>query len=208
MLHFDEKYLYNFTEWEKVLFRRQSHREQVDFEGWEQKFFELLYSDSSAIFGNDDPKPFSKLDVKYTINRLALNDPKLTHLPFGCGDKVAGNSDAIKIAKAIKGNTYCQTYEFRHCGFSDRGAILILKALKDKEVSITLADAYLSDTTFKYALQVMNDAHNQWKQLDFGPIAPSAEVKAQLDKNPKIKYSVKTPGLIQRFLMNHCAQRG
>ena len=100
MLDIDEKYLYNFTNKEKAQFQRQSKSENADLAKWQLKFYELFYSDSPAIFGNYDPRPYSKLDVKYTINRLALNDPNLTHLPFGYGDEVMGNSDAIKIAKA------------------------------------------------------------------------------------------------------------
>ncbi len=203
MKDFEEKYLYNFTEKEKAQFRKQSQREQRDFSEWENKFYTALFSEATYIFGNYDPRPFSKLDVKYTINRLAMNDPTLIHLPFNYGDEVAGNSDAIKIANAIQSNTHCQSYEFGNCGFSDRGAQLILKALKKKPVSIFLWDKGLTEATWQYAAQLMSNPNNRWKTIELGPVKPSDQTKTILHQLPRVRIFPYANAHMTRLIQNH-----
>lgn len=207
-LDINPDYLFNFTDAEKTAFYRQQHRENVDITGYEEQLYEMIYSDSPGIFANYGARPFSKLDVKYTINRLAKDDPSLVHLPFGHGDPVQGDYDAEKIAKGIQTNTHCLSFEIIGCGLTDKGAGLILEALKDKKVTIDLSENRLTDITFRQAVQIMSQPENRWLGLSFGKISPSKEVKEMLDTNPKIKYICRQKkGLLQMLKKLYDRQR-
>lgn len=199
-LTINPEYLFNFTEKEKDTFYKQQRQECASMAEYEMKLFQLLYSESKAIFANYGARPFSKLDVKYTINRLAKDDPTLTHLPFGYGDPVQGNLDAVRIAHAIKTNTHCQVYELADCGFTDAGAMLILNALRNKKVVIDLRGNRLTDTTFQYVAELMNQKSNQWTHFSFGPITPSEKIRPLLDaQKPRLNYQYKPESSLHRF---------
>lgn len=185
----EEKYLFNFSEQEKEAFKIEQKGTKQRRELYRQYIHEAI-KEHLPTYIADTPRPFSALEVKYQINRLALNDPMLTGLSFDNTDGIAGNDDARRIAKALETNTNCRTLEFIQCGFTDTGMNLILSALQNHPLAyLGLSGNPISMRTFQRIHKMTQDPKNKWASVDLGSIAISNALAKELKRNnPKISF--------------------
>ena len=121
-MQINETYLFNFTEDEKKSFKE------------EQEYLE--FCEQQGRYHNT--RPMSKLQVKYQINRILLNDESLIKANFrGCS---LSDIQAHALGEAFKRNTHCKKVDLSNTTISpeatrDLALALAPKVLKHLNVS-------------------------------------------------------------------------
>ena len=82
-------YLWNFSPTEQRRFRRQHKRRQAEYYHFQGKLLAMVATDDPAIFANYDPHPSTPFEIKYTLNRIYLNDPRETEFLLNSQDPIA-----------------------------------------------------------------------------------------------------------------------
>ena len=197
----EEKYLWNFSPLERALFHWQHRARQEKFGRYEQKVFELIATDSPAIFANYEPKPSTSFEIKYTLNRIRLNDPRETELTLSHIDPIPSKrlSYAKLISWAFKDNTYCQTVvlngvlakEGWHSrGFNDLEAEKILDVLSDKKLKEFTFTSYplLTDVTYLKIGNILARSDNHWSHVTLGDIAIPSDIANLYERTGKVSF--------------------
>ena len=198
----EEGYLWNFSLREQKAFLREHRNRQNDIRHFSGKLFELMAADSPAIFANYDPYPSSPLEIKYTFNRIYMNDPREKELTLNRDDPPAPENRpyAKKIVWAFEFNTFCrtvalngvQTREGWHKrGFNDQEADHILDALSDKKLDEFSFTSYplLTDVTYLKIANILMRPNNQWKHVTLGRIPVASDIANIYDRTGKVSYT-------------------
>ena len=166
----EDRYLLNFTDLEKRRFRRE-HNEKLN------------------LMRRGEAVPHSLLDIRYTLNRIYFDDPRVTSFALGARDNLnIGDVIAIRMVVAFDENSNCQDVRLENVGLTDFGAGLILKTLKKKSLK-TLSlrgNDKLTDITFDQLDQLLSKADNRWEKvyLDDGRMSP--KMRQRLLSHPNV----------------------
>ncbi len=182
----DERFLYDFTSAEKRKFYLEVDAINRNQEKYEKTVKEFIKTDSPKIFGNYE-RHFSRLEVRYTLNRLQANDPSLKMICLGDNDWVVSD-DAFRIAKAIQGNEYCTSFNFPLCHFQKEGTEAIVSVLKGKRVdNLDLRGNIICEETVQIIADELSKKESLWKNISLGFISLPQETISLLPKE-KVSY--------------------
>ena len=197
----EEAYLWNFTPTERVRFRREHKRKQARFWKYNQKLFESVAIDDKGIFSNDEPDPSTRFEIKYTLNRIHLNDPRETELTLSSLDPISTKKMpyARTIPWAFEDNTYCQTVvlngvqteEGWHSrGFNDNEADQILDVLSKKKLDEFTFSSYplLTDRTYQKIANILENPDNRWDHVTLGKISVDEKIADSYQRSGKVSF--------------------
>lgn len=186
----EEKYLRNFSDKEKAVFYRQHKKWEKDMAKYDSRLHELVFSDSSAIFANYEPKPNTFLEIKYVLNRIKANDPRDTAFELGPMDKVP-NADrlALDIAKAFRGNIVCKKVILNGIGLTDNGAVPILRTLRHNQLDLLdIENNKLENNSFQTIDEILSNPNNHWNKVVLGQIQTTQEQKKALERHQNLSF--------------------
>ena len=188
----EEKYLYNFSEEERDLFYKEQRQKWSAIAKYQGKLNELMFSESKAIFANDEPTfSSSPLEIKYVLNRIAANDPVDTAFELGDMDHIK-NADQLApaIAQAFRNNTHCRTVVLNHIGLTDAGLLPILDSLRDNILTLLdLGKNKLTHRSFQKIDEILSDPHNKWEKVCLGQIKTTPVLANSLAKHPNLSFN-------------------
>ena len=197
----EEGYLWNFSSAEKSRFIRQHQSRQSSYYKYNAKLAAMVATDEPAIFENDEPRPSTPLEIKYTLNRIHMNDPRETELLLNQNDPVADkkNPYAETIPWAFEDNTYCQTVVlngartadgWRSRGFNDAEAVQILDVLSDKKLTEFTFSSYplLTDRTYQKIADILGNPDNHWAHVTLGKISVDEKIADSYQKSGKVSF--------------------
>ena len=201
----EEKYLHNFSPKERELFYQEQRAKWDALARYQGKLNELMFSESKAIFANDEPTVASSpLEIKYVLNRIAANDPRDRAFELGKMDCVVnGDEWAGFIAQSFKNNTHCKMVILNHIGLTDAGLIPILESLKDNELSLlNIAGNKATSKSFQKIDEILSNPQNKWGKVCLGKIKTTPELANSLTKHPKLSFGYVASSLqgTNRFL--------
>ena len=208
----EEKYLYNFSQKEKELFRKEQDKKWAELAKYQGKLTEMMHSESSAIFANDEPTfASSPLEIKYVLNRIAADDPKDTHFELGAIDCVKNADEwAPHIAQAFRKNTHCKTVILNHIGLTDAGLLPILDSLRDKKLLLLdIAGNKATQKSWQKVEEILCDPRNRWEKVQLGKIKTTSELAHALTKHTNLSfgYVVNSAPKSIRFLQRFSRQK-
>ncbi len=188
----EEKYLYNFSPKERELFYQEQRKKVDSFARYQGKLNELMFSESEAIFANDEPTfASSPLEIKYVLNRIAANDPRDTAFELGKMDCVVnGDEWAGLIARSFKNNTHCKTVILNHIGLTDEGLLPILDVLRNNKLDLLdIGGNKTTDKSWSKVNEILSDSRNKWKKVHLGKIKTTPELAQSLAKHPNLSFN-------------------
>lgn len=166
----EERYLLNFTDLEKRLFRR--------------KRAEKANQPELA-----NTLPISPLEVRYILNRIYFDDPRDTAFTLGPKDKIVnGDAIAIRMGVAFSENTHCQEVRMDSVNLTDWGAGLILETFKKKSLNVLSlkGNDKLTDSTFEQIDRMLSEPQNSWKQVCLDGGQMSDKMRQRLMSHPNV----------------------
>ena len=158
----EERYLHNFSDKEKEVFCHQHEKWEKNMAEYKGKLYELIFSDSPAIFANYEPKPNTFLEIKYVLNRIKANDPRDTAFELRPMDKVP-NADrlALDIANAFRENTVCKKVILSGIGLTDKGAVPVLRTLRHNQLDLLdIKNNKLENNSFQTIDEILSNPNN------------------------------------------------
>ena len=194
----EDRYLKNFSQKEKEIFYHQQTAKQKALNRYKEQLLNLVYSDSNAIFSNDEPKPNTALEIKYILNRIAANDPRDKSFTLGAVDSVYSvwNSDrlALDIARAFRTNTMCKTIILSDLGLTDKGMMPILRTLRQKELdTLDIRGNKISAESIETLDHILADPKTKWKRVVLGKIKLTPEQNEALSKYANLYFMSAKP---------------
>ena len=191
----EEKYLHNFSDKEKEVFYHQHEKWKKNIAEYEGKLYELIFSDSPAIFENYEPKPNTFLEIRYVLNRIKANDPRDTAFELGPMDNVP-NADrlALDIAKAFRENTVCKKVILSGIGLTDNGIVPVLCALRHNQLDLlNLSHNRFGKASIQQIDKILSNPENKWKQVYLGKIEATPEQKKALERHQNLSFVSVSP---------------
>lgn len=191
----EEKYLHNFSSEEKKEFYRQHEKWEKDMAKYKVKLYELMSSDSPAIFGNWEPKSNTSLEIRYVLNRIAANDPRDTSFELSLMDAIP-NADrlALDIAKAFRNNTVCKKVVLNEIGLTDNGLLPILHVLKTKQLDLLdIGSNKLTNESIHILDSLLSDPETKWGYVNLGEIQINSDQKMTLAQHKNLVFVPVTP---------------
>lgn len=162
-MQIDKKFLFNFTQEEKNNFQKEQEmfNEQLeDYRYCVEQLFRLKSTD--AIY--EKARALTPLEIKYNINRIALNDPQMTQLNF-TEDSLC-EYDFKQLISALRNNTHCKRIYLASTNMSDRTARDLATVLKSKKLDCLNVAGLPEDKTEWYFLEQMYSELCSWKVLE------------------------------------------
>ena len=168
----EQKYLWNFSKWERVRLERM---QQEHLNG-------KVKEDSPK--GKDDPL----LEVRYVLNRIYFNDSRDTHFAIGPEHGIeTGDVWAIRISTAFQDNNVCRDVRLESMGLTDQGASMILKTLAGKSLKmLSLKGNNLTEETFSRIDKILSEPNNQWEKVDLGEVDLKDDLLKRLKMHPQV----------------------
>jgi len=202
----EEKYLHNFSKTEKVLFGhwidawvRHMARYQVHLDA-------MIYEEKSEPFINwsRDPVGSCSLAIKYALNQVAADDPKMRAFELGLEDGILKPDRlALDIAKAFQNNTQCKTVVLDRVGLTDNGMLPILSVLKDKELhELDIRNNKITDTSYQVLDDILSNPKTRWSHVELGVTEMTPERAKSLSGHKNISFKAVEPrtGLLNLIL--------
>ena len=197
----EEGYLWNFSPAERRRFYSQHQEKQASMQQYNAKLFAMVATDEPAIFGNDD-HPSSPLEIKYTLNRIHMNDPRETELLLNAIDPVAPKQEPYpkKLVWAFEDNTFCQRVVLNGIrsrdgwssrGFNDEEASDVLDVFSDKKLTeLTFASfPLLTDVTYLKIANIVSRPDNRWTHVTLGHIPVAPDIAGTYNRTGKVSYT-------------------
>ena len=198
----EEGYLWNFSPRDRRKFLRQHKKRQAAYYRYNAKLAAMVATDEQAIFANYDPHSSTPFEIKYTFNRIYMNDPRERELLLDSHDPFALTTDYYtrKIPWAFEYNTYCRTVVlngvrsmdgWRSRGFNDKEASKILDAFSDKRLKEFTFSSYplLTDITYLKIANMAMHPKNRWEHVTLGQIPVAPDIASILDRTKKVSYT-------------------
>ena len=197
----ENAYLWNFSRTERRQFYCQQRARQAQMRHYNAKLHAMVTSDEPAIFSNDEPHPSTPLEIKYTLNRIHMNDPRETELLLSAIDPVAPKKAPYEKALvwAFEDNTYCQTVVLNGIrsqkgwfsrSFNDEEASQVLDVLSDKKLKEFTFSSFplLTDTTYVKIANMVSRSDNHWTHVTLGAIPVPSDIATVYDQTGKVSY--------------------
>ena len=205
----EEKYLHNFSSEEKKKFYRQHEKWEKDMAKYNAKLYELIFSNSSAIFANYEPEPNTFLEIKYILNRIAANDLRDTAFELGPMDNIP-NADrlALDIAKAFHGNTVCKKVILSGIGLTDNGAVPVLRTLRNNQLDLLdVENNKLGNESIQTIDGILSNPEHKWHRINLGPIQTTPGQKRALERHQNLSFISVPPRQKMLPLLKNLFQR-
>ncbi|MDY6408049.1 MAG: hypothetical protein SPL08_05065 [Pseudomonadota bacterium] len=197
----EEGYLWNFSVAERRSFYRQHRSRQDALSNYVGRLTSMVSQEDSAMFANDEPCPSTPLEIKYTFNRIYMNDSREKELTLNRDDPPApaNKSYAKKISWAFEFNTCCRTVVLNGVqtrdgwhkrGFNDEEASCILDALSNKKLTELTFASYplLTDITYLKIANILMSPQNCWQHVTLGDIPVASDIADIYDRTNKVSY--------------------
>ena len=193
----EEKYLYNFSSEEEAAFRRRQQKYQGHMQEYQQQLWNLIVTDSPAIFRNSCMETNSALEIKYILNRIAGNDSRDTVFALGPMDEVYhADRLALDMARAFRNNTVCKHIMLQNIGLTDNGMLPLLHALSKKELRVLCVneeESRLTDKTFHVLDTILADPDTKWDSVELGRVVLNDEREESFKKYPNLSFTAVVP---------------
>ena len=193
----EKKYLHNFSREEKKVFCLHIQKEQEFSKRIKQKLDRLMAEDCSAVFreGEDGPRPSTALDIKYTLNQIAANDPRVSIFGLSGVDAI-DNPDrlALDIAKAFRNNTNCKIIYLNGIGLTDNGMLPILRTLGKKELyELGIMGNQITGKSLDALVTIMSRLGKRWGIVNLGKVQLTPEQEYALERYPNLSFEKVKP---------------
>ena len=191
----EEKYLHNFTPWEKSRFSLRVECSTAALAKYQAKLDSLMAEESHSIFRNDDPATSSTAEeIKYALNRIEANDPRQTTFEVSAMDEVDySDRFALDIAKAFRNNTACRTVVLNNLSLTANEIDLILRTLHHKDLlELDIRGNKIGEClpTLTY---ILDDPDTNWGKVKLGKIRLDPEQKEALEQHENVSFTALPP---------------
>lgn len=193
----EDRYLHNFSEEEKIFFRRRIQASIKHMDWYQTKLKSMILEESRAIFRNNgiDPAGNTALEIRYALNQVAANDPRMLAFELGYEDGVSRPDRlALDIAKAFRNNTNCKIVELDRIGLTDNGMLPILSVLKDKELhKLNIRNNKITDASYQVLDAILSNPETQWGKVYLGTMKMSPERAKSLSRHKNLTFETAEP---------------
>ena len=193
----EDRYLHNFSEGEKKAFKRCINASIKHMEWYQSKLDSMIIEESPSIFRNNgiDPNGSTELEIRYALNQVAANDPRMQAFELGYEDGISRPDRlALDIAKAFRNNTNCKIVELDEIGLTDNGMLPILSVLKDKELySLNIRNNKITDASYQVLDDVLSNPETQWGKVYLGVREMSPERAKSLSRHKNLIFETAEP---------------
>ena len=211
----EKGYLWNFSRSERQSFYHEHQQREKQLGYYNAKLHIMVAMNDPAIFSNDEPHPSSPLEIKYTLNRIYMNDPREKELLLNQNDPVSNkdNSFVKSVVWAFEDNTFCKkvvlngvrfSFGWHKRGFNDDEATQILDALSDKKLTELTFTSYplLTDKTYQKIANIITHPRNSWAHITLGRIPVSSDIADRYSKTEKVSFTrIEPPKIRPSFWM-------
>ena len=191
----EEKYLHNFTPYEKERFNLRIGCSSGALAKYQAHLDRLYFEESHSIFCNDDIDGFSTAEeIKYALNRIEANDPRQTAFEVGAMDEVDySDRFALDIAKAFRNNTACRTVVLNNLSLTANEIDLILRTLHHKDLlELDIRGNKIGEClpTLTY---ILDDPDTNWGKVKLGKVRLDPEQKEALEQHENVSFTALPP---------------